>query len=220
MKLQSKSGFSLVELMVVVAIIGILATIAVPNFQRFQARAKQASAKTELTGVYTAQKAFYVEYNSYTPDMQLAGFVPEGIQLDGVANVTAAEVADINRIYGSSMGAVAATGAATTPVASAQFPGFGAGTDTNLVYADMGLVASSDYQGSGAFPAHAKGCEQATAANLLAARNGVTPGASREGFVAVARGCPRGTANYNAPALLDDWAMTHLRQIVNVKNGI
>ncbi len=223
MKLQSKSGFSLVELMVVVAIIGILATIAVPNFQRFQARAKQASAKTELTGIYTAQKAFYVEYNSYTPDLQLAGFAPEGIQLNGAAGVTAAEVLDINRIYASSMGTVAATGLGSVPVAAApRFPGFAAAAATpNLLYADIGLGASADYQTTGVYPAHNNGCTQAAlAANIQAGRNGVTPGARRESFVAVARGCPRGTANYTNAAALDDWAITHLRQIVNVRSGI
>jgi type IV pilus assembly protein PilA len=214
MKLQSKSGFSLVELMVVVAIIGILATIAVPNFQRFQARAKQASAKTELTGIYTAQKAFYVEYNTYTPDMQLAGFVPEGIQIDTTAGVEASQVRDVSRIYGSSMGTVGTDGAGTTPALT----GLTVTTGANLTLSTLGLARSTDY--SGAYPAHASGCAQATQTNLIATANDTTPGASAENFVAVARGCPRGNSNYAAAAALDDWAISNLRQIANVRNGI
>jgi type IV pilus assembly protein PilA len=214
MKLQSKSGFSLVELMVVVAIIGILATIAVPNFQRFQARAKQASAKTELTGIYTAQKAFYVEYNTYTPDMQLTGFVPEGIQIDTTPGVATSQVSDISRIYGSSMGEVDTDGAGTTP----QMPGLTVNSGANLVLSTLGLAISTDY--TGAYPAHESGCAEATEDVLVAAANDTTPGASAESFVAVARGCPRGNSNYDEAADLDDWAISNLRQIANVRNGI
>jgi type IV pilus assembly protein PilA len=217
---NSKSGFSLVELMVVVAIIGILATIAVPNFQRFQARAKQSSAKTELSGIYTAQKAFYVEYNSYTPDLQLAGFVPEGIQLNGAGGVTAGEVADINRIYGSSMGVVQTSGAGTLPVAPpARFPGFAAGAAA-LTYNELGLAASSDYATTGAYPANETGCAQASAANVIAPVGGVTAGASRDSFIAVSKGCPKGSSSYTAAGQLDTWAMSHNRQLVNVVIGI
>lgn len=59
--LFSKKGFSLIELMIVVTIIGILAAIAVPNYQRFQAKARQSEAKSNLAALYAAEKAFFSE---------------------------------------------------------------------------------------------------------------------------------------------------------------
>jgi len=64
-KLRSKRGFTLIELMIVVAIIGILAAIAIPNFLRFQAKSKQSEAKTNLGGIFTAQTAYFGEKNMY-----------------------------------------------------------------------------------------------------------------------------------------------------------
>ncbi|HEX8706278.1 MAG TPA: prepilin-type N-terminal cleavage/methylation domain-containing protein, partial [Myxococcaceae bacterium] len=50
---RKQSGFTLIELMIVVAIIGILAAIAIPNFIRFQARARQSEANTNLKSLFT-----------------------------------------------------------------------------------------------------------------------------------------------------------------------
>ncbi|OGR20525.1 MAG: hypothetical protein A3K53_01030 [Deltaproteobacteria bacterium RIFOXYB2_FULL_66_7] len=64
-KMQSKKGFTLIELMIVVAIIGILAAIAIPNFLRFQAKSKQSEAKTNLGGIFTAQTSWFAENNQF-----------------------------------------------------------------------------------------------------------------------------------------------------------
>ena len=82
MNVKKNQGFSLVELMVVVAIIGIIATIAVPNFLKFQAKAKQSNAKTELSGIYTAEKAFFTEFATYHVNLPYIGYVPDGVPLD------------------------------------------------------------------------------------------------------------------------------------------
>ncbi len=73
----NSSGFTLVELMVVVAIIGILAAVAIPNYQKYQAKARQSEAKIALASIYTAEKSFSSENGTYTGCLAQAGFVPD-----------------------------------------------------------------------------------------------------------------------------------------------
>jgi type IV pilus assembly protein PilA len=76
-KRLNRRGFTLIELMVVVAIIGILASIAIPNFNKFQARSKQSEARANLKAVFTAQRAFFQEKDRFSPVVTEIGFSPE-----------------------------------------------------------------------------------------------------------------------------------------------
>src|SRR4029077_18681963 len=73
--LRNRKGFTLIELMIVVAIIGILAAIAIPNFLRFQAKSKQSEARELLSTVYTAVVAYCAEQSRYGT-LSNAGFTP------------------------------------------------------------------------------------------------------------------------------------------------
>src|SRR5260221_9737728 len=78
---MKRSGFSLIELMVVVAIIAFLAMIAVPNFNRFLAKAKRAEAYMNLSSIYAAEKAYYAEHGTYSDVLSGQGGIgwkPEG----------------------------------------------------------------------------------------------------------------------------------------------
>jgi len=71
-----EAGFTLVELMVVVAIIGVLSAIAVPNFKKYQAKSKTAEAKLQLSAAYTGEQSFYSDYDTYHICLAYMGFNP------------------------------------------------------------------------------------------------------------------------------------------------
>jgi|CXWL01.1.fsa_nt_gi type IV pilus assembly protein PilA len=79
--LRKQEGFTLIELMIVVAIIGILAAIAIPNFITYQSKAKQSEAKVSLGAIFTSTVAFQAEQPTSTfiaPTIGLIGWAPSG----------------------------------------------------------------------------------------------------------------------------------------------
>lgn len=67
MYLKSNSkGFTLIELMIVIAIIGILAAIAIPQFTAYRTRAYNSSATSDIRNAATAQEAYYVVNRCYS----------------------------------------------------------------------------------------------------------------------------------------------------------
>ena len=62
---KKQLGFTLIELMIVIAIIGILAAIAIPNFQNYQLKSKSGEAKFILGSIKTTSEAYRSEYDTY-----------------------------------------------------------------------------------------------------------------------------------------------------------
>jgi type IV pilus assembly protein PilA len=69
-------GFTLIELMVAVAIIGLLAALAIPNYLRFQLRSRTSEAKANLAAIRTAEESYYAEYGLYVAAAPAPAAVP------------------------------------------------------------------------------------------------------------------------------------------------
>jgi len=63
---KSEAGFTLIELMIVVVIIGILSALAIPRFMRGATKSKQSEAREILKQVYTMQRCYFIEHETYT----------------------------------------------------------------------------------------------------------------------------------------------------------
>lgn len=198
--LKNKRGFSLVELMVVVAIIGILASIAIPSINKYMAKARQSEAKTNLSSLYTSEKAFYAEYNTYDSRFAAVGYTPEGQLRYNIGFSGAGVIAGVGNGY-------------NTAPADAAFQALGA--------ANTGYCGT----GSGAFSAH--GCailNGATGAAPAAIADALCP-ASTSG---VAAACTTRVNEFQAGANAviqngggnDGWAICSAKVIRNTANGI
>ena len=75
---MTRDGFTLVELMIVVAIIGVLASIAVPQYSKFQAKSRQTEVKIQLGAVYTVEQSFASENTTYSMCLGQIGYNRDG----------------------------------------------------------------------------------------------------------------------------------------------
>jgi type IV pilus assembly protein PilA len=86
--LKKREGFTLIELMIVVAIIGILAAIAIPNFIKFQLRSKAGEGKINLAAVRTAEESYFAEVGTYLGWAAEPTTAPVQQKLSWVVNAT------------------------------------------------------------------------------------------------------------------------------------
>lgn len=73
-----QKGFTLIELMIVVGVIGMLAALASPMYERYQAASRQAEAKLVLSSIFVSEKSFYAEYTAYVSSFDALSYLPEG----------------------------------------------------------------------------------------------------------------------------------------------
>ena len=76
--MKQKKGFSIVEVLVALCIMGVVAGISVPNYTKMKRSSKKAEAQSSLGQIYISEKAFFLQWRTYMVDLTAIGAVPEG----------------------------------------------------------------------------------------------------------------------------------------------
>jgi len=214
---RNSKGFTLVELLIVVAIIGVLSTIGVPTFRKMVTKAKKSEAKVSLGGLFTVESAFFTEYSVYGNNLDKVGFEIEGRQKlystgfptascdnDSIAPLqsTAQGTALIGLItdyYSGTPVTVRQRGAATAS-------GTVGGTTVSTCFAN-GSTPSLATSGVNAVTRSGVGVETTGATFVASATGNIAPGVqSNAGFAA---GAP----------IQDVWVIDNARTLVNWVDG-
>ena len=143
-----QKGFSLIELLIVVAIILIIAAIAIPNLLRSKIAANQASAVGSMRSLNTACIAYYTSYGSFPTALTNLG--PVGSS--GTASSTSADLIDSVLSAGTKSGYtfVYSPGSLNQSYSITASPVTAATTGQNMYYTDQSGVIRSDTSGTGA----------------------------------------------------------------------
>ncbi len=188
---RKQEGFTLIELMIVVAIIGILAAIAIPNFLQYQMKSRQSEAKTNLGAIKTSEVSWQGERGCY---LTVARWPVAALPVAGTKSAP-------STWFPAGAGpAVTAAGAAGWCVGAAG-PGVTTGTFADLGFQPTGNVMYNYATGTyGVAHTSCLGPVLANAANAVHETGALDAGAVAGGF--------RGTAssNLDGEATISVWA--------------
>ncbi|MFY7992994.1 MAG: prepilin-type N-terminal cleavage/methylation domain-containing protein [Bacteriovoracaceae bacterium] len=208
--LKRQDGFTLVELMVVVAIIGVLSAVAIPNFKKYQAKAKVSEAKLQLSSIYTAETSFYADFNMYHNCLDYMGYnpapeMPSRYFATGFSAVTTAINAGTHAsAQNSGMNIVNCPATATS-------------VEGNAAYVSSATAASATWFPAGKASAGAIANTQAfLGTSALGAQDGTAAGNT---FVASAGGIISSDAAYNTATTAALLTINQAKVIGTTRNG-
>lgn len=95
-KSKNEKGFTLTELLVVIVIVGILASLTLPRFLNVTTKAKSTEAKLMLKHLYNLQKAFYLEHDTFAKTLVELGFEQEPLKTEGGEARYKIELVEVN----------------------------------------------------------------------------------------------------------------------------
>jgi type IV pilus assembly protein PilE len=87
-RMKKHSGFTLMELMIVVAIIGIISAIAFPSYNSYMKKSRRADAKVGLSKLADKQERFYLQENIYATTTAALGLANPVVSKEGYYNIT------------------------------------------------------------------------------------------------------------------------------------
>jgi prepilin-type N-terminal cleavage/methylation domain-containing protein len=199
--LNQRYGFSLLELMVAVAIIGILAVIGITNYGKTRARTRQSEAKASLSTIFVAEASFFGEWSQYTVDLQNIGFGVYGTRLRYITGFYSGSACTG---YSTTLGAPAElTTFSNTWSCGANVNAAGVGQAVNwMLPATITMVANQCTSNPPALSGTVSACD-----NTL----------TSQGFTAIAIGDPNSDVGQNP---LDGWAINNGKFLSNTTSGI
>jgi type IV pilus assembly protein PilE len=122
--MKDAKGFTLIELMIVVAVVGILSMIALPQYQQYVIRGNRAAAEAFMMDVASRQKQYMLDARSYAPDL---------------ATLTMTAPTNVSNNYNVTVSALVVAGAPPTfTVTAAVVPSSKQANDGNLTLDDLG----------------------------------------------------------------------------------